>query len=53
MTGLTEGNPPRDLDTEATGNAKSRARRVENLITLCQRHHMLWEEFAPLQPDIR
>jgi DNA-directed RNA polymerase specialized sigma subunit len=30
-----------------------RANRLENLITLCQRHHMLWEEFAPLQPDIR
>jgi len=29
-----------------------RANRLENLITLCQRHHMLWEEFAPLQPDI-
>ncbi|ELZ38262.1 hypothetical protein C471_09890 [Halorubrum saccharovorum DSM 1137] len=30
-----------------------RANRLENLITLCQRHHMRWEEFAPLQPDIR
>jgi hypothetical protein len=30
-----------------------RANRLENLITLCQRHHMIWEEFAPLQPDIR
>jgi 5-methylcytosine-specific restriction endonuclease McrA len=30
-----------------------RSNRLENLITLCQRHHMLWEEFAPLQPDIR
>ena len=30
-----------------------RSNRLENLITLCQRHHMIWEEFAPLQPDIR
>lgn len=30
-----------------------RANRLENLITLCQRHHQLWEQFAPLQPDIR
>jgi DNA-directed RNA polymerase specialized sigma subunit len=30
-----------------------RSNRLENLITLCQRHHTIWEEFAPLQPDIR
>jgi hypothetical protein len=30
-----------------------RSNRLENLITLCQRHHTMWEEFAPLQPDIR
>jgi hypothetical protein len=30
-----------------------RANRLENLVTLCQRHHMMWEQFAPLQPDIR
>ncbi|MDB9274912.1 homing endonuclease associated repeat-containing protein, partial [Halorubrum ezzemoulense] len=30
-----------------------RSNRLENLVTLCQRHHMLWEQFAPLQPDIR
>jgi len=27
--------------------------QLENLITLCQRHHQVWEQFAPLQPDIR
>ena len=30
-----------------------RANRLENLVTLCQRHHQTWEQFAPLQPDIR
>jgi len=30
-----------------------RSNRLENLVTLCQRHHMMWEQFAPLQPDIR
>ncbi|AQL44476.1 hypothetical protein BV210_04915 [Halorientalis sp. IM1011] len=30
-----------------------RSNRLENLVTLCRRHHMLWEQFAPLQPDIR
>ena len=30
-----------------------RSNRLENLITLCQRHHMLWEEFVPLQFDLR
>lgn len=30
-----------------------RSNRLDNLTTLCQRHHQLWEQFAPLQPDIR
>jgi hypothetical protein len=30
-----------------------RSNQLENLFTLCQRHHTTWEEFAPLQPDIR
>lgn len=30
-----------------------RANRCENLVTLCQRHHQVWERFVPLQPDIR
>jgi hypothetical protein len=30
-----------------------RSNRLENLITLCQRHHQVWERFSPLHPDIR
>ncbi len=29
------------------------ANELDNLITLCAAHHRFWEQFAPLQPDIR
>ena len=30
-----------------------RANRLDNLVTLCQRHHNVWEQFTPLRPDTR
>ncbi|NLV02937.1 HNH endonuclease [Haloferax alexandrinus] len=29
------------------------ANALDNLITLCAVHHRFWEQFAPLQPDVR
>jgi hypothetical protein len=45
---------PRREFVDADGHYDAEtANALDNLITLCAKHHRFWEQFAPLQPDIR